>query len=133
MPSNWVLRSEQNLLNAHNSIASKVKFIKRIFIPKGKMMKIFDNINTLHNNNDYDGIENIYNILTKNLPVRHSPRFHKYQELINYTAFLFDYRNTNDYNERIMLAHYLIQKLNVSHELGYLIKNRVCELVKSVV
>ena len=130
MLSNWIVKSEKRLLNVHNNIASKLKSIKRVFISKGQMMKTFDYINSLHAKNDYRGIETMISMLHNNLPPIHSPRYHKYQQLIDYSIFLIEIKNIDNYNECNILAYDLIQSLNVGHELGCNIQNRVYELIR---
>ena len=109
----WVSTSERNLLAAHDTMALRLKRVRRIFIKKGKMMKTFDHINRLHDTRNYKGIQRVADMLYRDMPSPWSPRHHKYHELIGYCQFLKEIRAGGE-----GLLEELRASLNMGHELG---------------
>ena len=131
MSSKFVLTSERNLLTVHNTLASKLKSFKRLFIKKGLMMKTFEYICWLHQTQNYEGISDMVVQLYADTPYHWEPRHGKYKELIQYCLFLERYRVRDTEEEGYRLARELFDHLNVGHELGRTIKNHVQQMLRS--
>ena len=121
----FVTTSERNLLAIHNTMATKIKSFKRLFIKKGLMMRTFDYINWLHTTSDYTGISEMITQLYSDLPPNWTMRYGKYMDLINYCMFLELYRYKLDENDGKRLGLDCIASLNTSHELGSAIEAKI--------
>ena len=129
--SKFILTSERNLLTVHNTLASKLKSFKRIFIKKGLMMKTFEYICWLHQTHNYEGISDMVVQLYADTPYHWHARYGKYKELIQYCLFLERYRVRDTEEEGFRLARELFDHLNLGHELGRTIKNYVLQILRS--
>ena len=131
--SNLYRKTEKNLEYVHNDLAVFIKGLKRLVIRKGKMMTAFDDINTLFDNNNYQGIYTMINRLYKEYLVTpfHGQRYTKYKELIAYCNFLVLFEDY-EMNRQILPeeGERVIRKLNMGHELGESIYIRVKVLSK---
>ena len=123
--SPFTTMSERNLLIAHNTIAARIKCLKRFFIKKGEMMKTFDYINSLHQKGDYIAIDRVCTLLEQDITPSHRPQYFKIRELINYCVFLDELRYIRDSHMLAALVSDMIDTLNIGHELGRAIERRV--------
>lgn len=129
--SSFVTRSERYLLSIHNTISSKVKSFKRLFIQKGLLLRTFDYITWLYEKEDFNGIELVIMQLHSQVPVHWSPRYYKYYELIDYCVFLISYNRNLTAIEGLTAATDLIATLNLGHELGRRIEKKVLDILRN--
>ena len=126
----FILTSERNLLSMHITIATRIKSFKKLFIKKGLMMKIFEQICWLHQTQNYECISDMVVQLYSVTPYHWEPRHGKYKELIEYCLFLEKYKIRDSEEEGYHLARDLFDRLNLGHELGRAIKKYVQAMFK---
>ena len=119
----WIKTSERNVLKAHTEFILNIKPLKKVF-RKGKMMKIFEYINTLYYKNNFRAIERIQTQLFQDMPKFYQIHYNKYNELISYCQYLLDSRHLDIVSKK-EYGNNLIKTLDKVHELGSCIEKQI--------
>ena len=127
MMNRMVTRSERNLLHINYVLVSKLKYVKKVF-RKGKMIKAFENIQSLYFKNDFKEIERVYELLIAKMPSFHDHRYYKHIELMEYCQVLLDSRGLTGWRlqERV---NETIMCFDTNHELGRRIQVHILQIL----
>jgi len=106
------------------------KAIVKLFIKQGLMMRTFNHINSLYESGDSIGLRNMVSVLLKEKKICTVHRQYKYEELIRYCEFLTQIRGSKTF-QNTHLGSDLIDTLNLDHELGRAIRERVNQIYKN--
>jgi hypothetical protein len=125
--SKWYHNRVDNIDNIHISITRKLKYLNKIIFGKGRMIKKYDYIIRLYDRKNTNGLLLFRDFLINTLPNFWELSYHKYIELINFIDFIIRYDKINN-NLKDKYVNDTIKSLNITHEIGYLIKNKIIEI-----
>jgi len=128
--SKWYHNRVDNIDNIHISITRKLKYLNKIMFGKGRMIKKYDYIIRLYDRKNTNGLLLFRDFLINTLPNFWELSYHKYIELINFIDFIIRYDKINN-NLKDKYVNDTIKSLNITHEIGYLIKNKIIEIHES--
>jgi hypothetical protein len=97
---------------------------------KGRMIKKYDYVIRLYDRKNIVGLLVFRESLLNNLPNFWELSYHKYLELIMFIDFIIKYDKVNK-DLKNKYVNDTIKSLNITHEIGYLIKNKINEIHES--
>jgi hypothetical protein len=128
--SNWYHNRVDDIDNIHICITRKLKYLNKIMFGKGRMVKKYDYIIRLYDRKNTNGLLLFRDFLINTLPNFWELSYHKYIELINFIDFIIRYDKINN-NLKDKYVNDTIKSLNITHEIGFLIKNKIIEIHES--
>ena len=128
--SNWYYNRIVDLDNIHICLTRKFKYLKKTMFGKGEMMKKYDYIIRLYNRNNIVGLLVFRESLINTFPNFWELSYHKYLELIIFINFIIKYDKMNN-DLKNKYVNDTIKSLDISHEIGFLIKTKIVEIHES--
>lgn len=128
--TNWYHNRVDDLDNIHICLTRKLKYLNKIVFGKGRMIKKYDYIIRLYNRKNTVGLLLFRESLINTLPNFWELSYHKYLELVMFIDFIIKYDKVNN-DLKNKYVNDTIKSFNISHEIGYLIKNKIIEIHES--